>query len=277
MTGRFKKYHFLKPQSKHENGSVMLEFAFVFPILVIFALSGYNLMRDMEVNMIKRDFSRSLIMSYQCTFKQSNAAKYQCYSDAVANLTNYAKEKSILKKYIPAVAATTGNTGTPARVEPGNFAYTIQTYSITDIIKKIPADQPNGGATDPSFPINEARKEGCASSTDTRILDAEISYEGGYLLIPPNYGFRAKYSNWAVNNYAKGQLDKDATEAEKKAVKIKIKDLFPGDDEITLQARRNLCLNGSITIAEVNFRLDKFFKFGRLPNSPNVYYEVSFL
>jgi hypothetical protein len=59
--------------------------------------------------------------------------------------------------------------------------------------------------------------------------------------------------------------------------RIRIMHLFPDNLLKSEEARRTLCLNGSITVAEVEFRLDKFFKFGRSPNSQNRYYELSFL
>jgi uncharacterized protein (UPF0333 family) len=272
MTEKFIKCISSDGSSMNERGSIMLEFAFVFPILVVFALSGYNLMRDMEVNMLKRDFSRSLILSYQCADEKDATLKQSCYEAAVSSLTNYAKEKYILKKIIPAVPATQGNSGTPAREEAGDFAYSIHTYTISDIRKKFEPPALNAGATDHRFPINQERLLGCRSSIsagNSAILNAEITYEGGYSSSPTGSSFEGKYSKEKVQERAGGGNEK-----------IRIMHLFPVDSvnfPKSAEAIRTVCLNGSITVAEVEFRLDKFFKFGRSPNSQNRYYEVSFL
>lgn len=266
MNEKIRKCTYCSGSSMKERGSIMLEFAFVFPILVVFALSGYNLMRDMEVNMLKRDFSRSLMLSYQCADEKNDSLKQSCYESAVSSLTKYAKEKYILKKIIPALPGTSSNPGTPAKEEAGNFAYSIHTYRISDIRKKI------NGVTDSSSSINEERLRGCISSitaSSEAILKAEIIYEGGYPSPSTESVFEEKYSKEKVQERAGGGNEK-----------IRVMHLFPVDNvnfPESAEARRTLCLNGSITVAEVEFRLDKFFKFGRAPNSQNRYYEVSFL
>ena len=129
-------------------GSAMIEFAFVIPLMSLLALSGYNLMRDLEINILKRDFARSLSQSYICSLKQGDAVK-ACYEDAISKLTDYAKSKDVL-----------GSTNTDGAQ---NFQYSIHTYALV---------KPE---VDPAKTIRGAK---CTSQSG--IVSLKIYYVGGY-------------------------------------------------------------------------------------------------
>lgn len=110
---------FSKKNIRCERGSVLLEFAFVLPILSLLLFAGFNLMRGIEVNMLKRDIARSLVLSYACSFKQGDAVRI-CYQDTVDRMLDYSKYKSVLY----------GNVDRPEDQEL--FKYSVYTYALED-------------------------------------------------------------------------------------------------------------------------------------------------
>ncbi len=70
---------------KKEKGAVLLEFSFALPILVLLAFLGYNLMSMIDVHMVKRDLSRTLSLSYLCSFR-TGLVSQTCFNDVVSSL-----------------------------------------------------------------------------------------------------------------------------------------------------------------------------------------------
>lgn len=138
MKEQFKLY-------SNQNGLAMVEFALVIPMLLILTLTGYNYIRDMELNMLRRDFSRSLSLAYNCSYKQDPTVIQSCYEDVVRNLNGYARTKYIL-----------ADKNTKA---PGFFKFSIHTYAIKDFIAA------------------SGTRQTCPSGS---IGDLKINYVGGY-------------------------------------------------------------------------------------------------
>lgn len=119
MTGyrnKLKKNFFLNSYS--EAGVAMVEFAFVLPVLIFLAFSGYNLIRMMEVEMLKKDFSRSLALSHMCSFKQGGAVA-ECYKEAIKNISAYESTKNVLKNSDSNI----------------KFYYSAHTYALVDPVQ----------------------------------------------------------------------------------------------------------------------------------------------
>lgn len=241
---KFRKFSFIRQKS--ERGVAMIEFALVAPVLITLFVMGFNLMRDIEVHMLRRDFSRSLLLSYSCSFQQKASVKTTCYQDVINNLTKYAASKYILNNVKTA--------------KSGNFKYSIRTYTFSELVLKI-KDKSGKLVTDASIAINAQRQRSGTSQCDSlgAIANASVTLDG-------EFSFGGLNSKFDARSNAHGEP-------------IKVGHIFKDylNDKNQALAMKNMCLNGSITIAEVEFPIQKFFKFGNKTDTFNTLYDVSYL
>lgn len=134
-------------------GGALMEFAFVIPVMTLLAVTGYNLMKDLELSILKRDVARSLSQSYLCSFKQNDPvtgvdAKKECYRQTINELTKYTANKDVL-----------GSTNTDG---VKNFQYSIHTWALKNPL----------GAQEKIYRSGKCLAVG--------IENIEITYVGGY-------------------------------------------------------------------------------------------------
>ncbi len=133
----------------NEKGSAIIEFTFVMPILFLLAFTGYNTMRDMEVNILKKDIARSISLAYLCSFKQGDTIR-TCYESIIFGLNEYSNSKGVLKSIHQETAS--------------QFMYSIHTYSLADDIN--------------SSLVSTLRSNNCTSAT---VSSLPMRYVGGYV------------------------------------------------------------------------------------------------
>lgn len=228
-------------------GAAMIEFAFVIPIMSLLAVTGYNIMKDFELTILKRDFARSLSQSYRCSFEQKptcdpSGTGYEacmnadpvkiCYKEIVSELSKYAQSKDVL-----------GSTNTDGIKD---FQYSINTYALVDPTS-----------------LTSTRKT-CPSS-DAAISQLKIDHVGGYT----SNGFEAKahYTEEKVQGRAGAGMP------------MRVSDLYRVDyltEEARKQARLVICENAQITITELNFVSKPLLNFSLSDASIRDYYEFSF-
>ena len=65
-----------REKAKREKGGVIVEFAFILPILFGLCFIGYNIVRQTEIQIVKRNISHTLASAYACSFQPKDGIDY---------------------------------------------------------------------------------------------------------------------------------------------------------------------------------------------------------
>ncbi len=70
-----------KKSQNIEKGGVIVEFAFILPILFGLCFMGYNIVRQIEIQIVKRNISHTLASAYACSFQPKDGIAGPDYAE----------------------------------------------------------------------------------------------------------------------------------------------------------------------------------------------------